>query len=289
MPLPRFLLVLFLSLFLLALVALSPWLPSTLAPLRVILGLAFILFLPGYTLQAAIFAHPNDLDTPQRLALSFGLSLAAVPFVALLLDKLPWGIQLWPVMISEGALIVLSSLVAVLRHWRLPQAERGHGGPGLRLWWRGVSRADRLLYFLLAGILLTATLAAAAILLLPRPAQFFTEFFLLGPEGLAESYPRQAHVGEDLQVTLGIANHEDGDRAYRLEVWVTDTWNPERRQQVFAAGPIPLDQGQTFESSLPWRMPWAGKDQQVDFLLFLGDNPLPYRSLRLTLDVAGTP
>jgi uncharacterized membrane protein len=34
-----------------------------------------------------------------------------------------------------------------------------------------------------------------------------------------------------------------------------------------------------------WSMPWAGPDQQVEFLLFRQGDTDPYRRLRLILDV----
>ncbi len=51
-----------------------PQLNST--PLRVIFGLPFVLFLPGYALIAALFPGKGDLDGIERVALSFGLSIA---------------------------------------------------------------------------------------------------------------------------------------------------------------------------------------------------------------------
>ena len=62
--------------------------------LRIILGLPFILFLPGYTLTAALFPRRTDLGSIERVALSFGLSIAVVPLIGLILNYTPWGIRL---------------------------------------------------------------------------------------------------------------------------------------------------------------------------------------------------
>ena len=43
--------------------------------------------------------------------------------------------------------------------------------------------------------------------------------------------------------------------------------------------------GETVEFPLSWGMPWAGQDQQVEFLLFKVGEEGAYRALRLWLDV----
>ena len=49
------------------------------SPLRVLLTLPALLFLPGYCLIAAVFPKDSDVDLIERIALSFGLSIAVVP------------------------------------------------------------------------------------------------------------------------------------------------------------------------------------------------------------------
>ncbi len=46
------------------------------SPARIILGLSFILFFPGYVLICALFTRKEDLNLVERLALSMGLSIA---------------------------------------------------------------------------------------------------------------------------------------------------------------------------------------------------------------------
>jgi uncharacterized membrane protein len=112
-----------------------------------------------------------------------------------------------------------------------------------------------------------------------------TEFYMLGSEGLAENYPRQGAVGQPLQVTIGITNRERQAQTYRVEAWVQDNGIESRRQQVAAIAPLTLEPGETSEKPLAWRMPWAGQDQQVEFLLFRDLDPKPYRRLRLFLNI----
>ena len=46
--------------------------------LRILVGVAMVLFIPGYALIAALFPAKGDLDGIERVALSFGLSIAVV-------------------------------------------------------------------------------------------------------------------------------------------------------------------------------------------------------------------
>ena len=55
--------------------------PLNETPIRIILGLLLVLFLPGYSLIAALFPRRGDLDGIERIALSFGLSIAIVPLI----------------------------------------------------------------------------------------------------------------------------------------------------------------------------------------------------------------
>jgi len=57
--------------------------PLNESPIRIILGLPLVLFLPGYSLIATLFPRKDDLDGIERVALSFGLSIAIVPLLGL--------------------------------------------------------------------------------------------------------------------------------------------------------------------------------------------------------------
>jgi hypothetical protein len=81
------------------------------AYMRNVLGIIFILVLPGYSFIKALFpttvpfkTSSENLDNIERLALSIGMSLALVPIVGLILNYTPWGIRLTPVTLSLLAL-----------------------------------------------------------------------------------------------------------------------------------------------------------------------------------------
>ncbi len=277
----EFIPILLIGLVLLALIAAGvEGLPAPLPMLRLLLGLAYVLLVPGYALQAALFPRADDLDGPERLALSFGLSVAVVPPMALLLDALPWGIRLWPIVVMEALFILACSALAWFRRQRLTEEQR----PVLavefapRTWWATQDRTSRLLYSMLALALLMAAVAATAIIVTPKPGERLTEFYILGPEGLAENYPRQATAGQPVTVTMGIANHEGLPAEYRVEVH-------DSTGLIGHAGPLRLDAEETDERPVSFVPAEVGDDVKVEFLLYRDGGVQPYRTLHLWIKV----
>jgi uncharacterized membrane protein len=269
------------GLVLLGLIALGlEGLPTSLPVLRLLLGLPFVLFVPGYILQAALFPRVGDLDGPERLAFSFGLSIAVVPPMVLILDALPWGIRLGPIVIAEGLFIVVFSTVALLLRRQLPEDEQFVLAVDVDMkdWWSAQDQAGRILYGVLAVALLVAVGAALAIVLLPNPTERFTEFYVLGPEGLAENYPREAVAGESISLAVGIANREGVRAEYRIEVRTEE-------QQIGAAGPIALEDRKVWEGPVQYALPQVGEDQEMLLLLYRDRDSEPYRTLRLWINV----
>ncbi|NLA39706.1 MAG: DUF1616 domain-containing protein, partial [Methanomicrobiales archaeon] len=92
--------------------------------LRILFGVAMVLFIPGYALIAALFPARDDLDGIERVALSFGLSIAVVPLIGLALNYTPWGIRLDPILASLTIFTLAMAAVAWYRRLLLPAGER---------------------------------------------------------------------------------------------------------------------------------------------------------------------
>jgi putative Mn2+ efflux pump MntP len=96
-----------------------------LAYLRNILGVIFVLFLPGYAFIKAFFpvkvpikTSSENLDNIERFALSIGMSLALTPIVGLILYYTPIGIGLTPITLSLLALTAVLATAAMGREYR---------------------------------------------------------------------------------------------------------------------------------------------------------------------------
>ena len=94
---------------------------------RVVLGLFMVLFIPGYTLIAALFPAKDDLDGIERFALSVGLSIAVVPLMGFALNFTPLGIRLVPALVSISVFTLLMIMVAVFRRNALSEDAKFYG------------------------------------------------------------------------------------------------------------------------------------------------------------------
>ena len=98
--------------------------PLNETPIRIILGLPLVLFLPGYSLIAALFPRKEDLDGIERIALSFGLSIAVVPLLGLALNYTPFGIRLAPILIVLSVFTISLAMGAYVRRSMIPEEDR---------------------------------------------------------------------------------------------------------------------------------------------------------------------
>jgi len=93
--------------------------------IRYVLGIIFILWLPGYAFIKTLFpkqlplrTSDKDLDRIERIALSIDMSIALVPVVGLLLNYTSWGIRLTPIVLSLTALTLAFATTAIAREYQ---------------------------------------------------------------------------------------------------------------------------------------------------------------------------
>ena len=278
-------------------------------PLRLLLGVPLVLFIPGYLVVAALFPGKGDIDTPERIALSLGLSIAIVPLIGLGLNYTPWGIRLEPVILSLALFSLACAALAHLRRAALPAGERYT--PPFRetvraaregLFSPGSTRVDRALSVLLVIAIAGALSATLWVLAVPREGERFTEFYLLGGKGMAADYPDRIVVGRNASVVIGIGNHEYRPVNYTVETWLLDmefngTMNSSRILSMERLDRIPVHLGHNETALLPYSFTAPGTGyNRVEFLLFNETVPgdevtgmdrvnLSYRDLHLWLTV----
>ena len=248
--------------------------------LRIVLGLPFVLFFPGYTLIAVLFPRKNQLEGIERVALSFGLSLAIVPLSGFILNYTPWGIRLYPILISIVIFIFVTSLIAWYQRHRLAEVERFTGSLNLSLApWRGQGSADKILSVILIVAILGTIGTLGYVIAIPKVGEKFTEFYLLGLGGKAEGYPKELVMGEEAKVIVGIVNHEHETVSYRVEVTIDGT----RHNEI---GPVVLPHEGRWEQEVSFTPDKLRDNQKVEFSLYKNGQSEPYlKPLHLWVDV----
>jgi uncharacterized membrane protein len=247
--------------------------------LRIALGLPFVLFFPGYLLTVALFPRRSTLDGIERVALSFGLSIVVVSLVGLILNYTPWGIKLYPILISLAFFIVVISIVAWYRRRKLAQVQGFTISFRLDLAsWRAQNLVDRVLTIILVVAILGAIGTLGYVIATPKVGEKFTEFYILGPEGQAIEYPKEMKVGEQGRVMVGIINQEQEAVTYWLKVQLDGV----SQSQM---GPIELVHGENWTEIVGFAPHRAGDEQKVEFLLYRNGESKPHRELHLWINV----
>ena len=322
-------------------------------PLRVVLGLVFALFAPGYAFIAALFPergpsveevsttdgeegerpmpnpnedeqetaadahaglteradprHEGSIDGIERVALSFGLSIAITPLIGLVLNFTPFGIRLVPIVLSIGGFTLAASVVAALRRQALPAAERFR--VPYRTWIETVraelftpeTRLDAILNVILVVSLLLAVSSVGYAILVPKSGESFSEFYLLTENEsgalVADDYPQNFTAGQSQSLVVGIGNHEHEQVDYsvvaelqRVSIQNNSTTVRESRELDRFSRTIPANESANWTHDVTPTL--TGERLRLTYLLYRGsppDNPTvenAYRETHLWINVS---
>jgi len=96
---------------------------SPLLVLRWVLGLLFVLFLPGYVAIQAIYPSA-EIYGFDRLALSVGVSIVLDMLSGLALNYTPWRLRLTPILLLLGTLTICLTILALARQFKASRRAR---------------------------------------------------------------------------------------------------------------------------------------------------------------------
>jgi len=297
-------------------------------PLRIVVGLPLVLFVPGYAFIAALFpeagtapgelesedsaepaqhtADRDGIDGIERVALAFGLSIAVVPLLGLILNFTPWGIRLIPIMVSVSGFTAAMTAIAAKRRWELPADDRFR--VPYREWLAAAraelfapdSRIDGALNVLLVLSILLAVGSVGYAVAVPKQGESFTEFYLLTENEtgalVADDYPTELERGETRRLTVGIGNQEHRRVNYTViaELQRVDTRNNEtvvREANEVGRFRPSLAHNETWTRQQMITPQLTGERLRLQYLLYRGDPPTPlnrsgaYRELHLWVNV----
>ena len=211
--------------------------------LRPALALPLMVFVPGYLFVSALFPEAEThsesdaettarvgqgIDWVERIALSFGTSIAIVPVLGLILNFTPFGIRLGPIMVALLLFCLGNIAIAARRRRTIPNADRltvDIRGTVMTAWSNlttAESRKDRALNILLVCSVLLAVGSVGYAVAIPKQGAAFSEFYLLTEtedgERVADEYPTELTRGEPTPLVVGIGNHEHEPVNYTVVV-----------------------------------------------------------------------
>jgi uncharacterized membrane protein len=198
--------------------------------LQMILGLPFLLFIPGYLFFLAVVpshSAKSDIDAIHIIAISIGLSIALVSLDGILLFFTPLGFTLLSIVSSLELVVLICGIVALYRKRKLPhqnQVSLPLSKPLLEVH----SRGDKILLAILFLAIMMTIFTAVFISFLPTRQESFTEFYILDESGKVYNYPKNITVAQDTTFTLGLINQEHKTMDYTIEIWLvnqTQTFN----------------------------------------------------------------
>jgi len=215
-------------------------------PIRSVLAVPIVLFIPGYALVAALFPEGADaaseatvpdagdqntkggISNMERVALSFGVSVALVSLIGLVLNLTPVGITLASVLLAVSGITLGLTYIAAYRRLQLPEADRLV--VPYTIWLQSIkepftnhdSRFDKTLSAITIVAVLLAVTTAGYAFAVPPQADAFTEFYIVTEDDdgelVADNYPTAFTVGESQPLVVGIGNHEHRTMEYSLIV-----------------------------------------------------------------------
>lgn len=270
---------------------------------RFVLGGLLLFFLPGYALLAAAFpgeAERRSTDVRravsphtgitfgERLALSFGTSVALLPVFALVVAAIDRRLSTAATVGVLSAFVVLASAIAFFRRVLRPAGDR-FTLPVARLSSRfrdfldRDSAADTAINVVLVASVLVGASAATYALAVPQPGPEYTTFSLLTRndttgELVAADYPTNLSPGQPAELIVNVENHRGERTEYtvvaEMERMRTDGDSArvvsDRELSRFSAA---LGPSQT------WRRPHTvspqqtGENLRLSYYLYRGDAP----------------
>lgn len=279
-------------------------------PLRFVVGVPFVLFLPGYALVSALFPADTDseqpttetdttlpgrvsahaeLDGPERAALAFATSIAVTPMLGVGLSLTPWGLQPSTVVGAIAGFTLGAVAVAAHRRRALPADDqfsvpyRTWLSTGRERLFQTDSRRETLLTVAVAGSLLLAVGSLSVAVAMPPDGEQFSELYIqtenADGELVTDGYPQTLVAGEPEQLVVGIENEEGEQTEYTVVVEMHAVTEHEEHQlrvddrEQLDTLETTLDDGETWQEAHTVEPTLTGEDLRLTYLLYRGEPP----------------
>lgn len=257
----------------------SPTLQNSIT--RIILSVPIVLFIPGYLTIGALFPKKDDIGTIERIAFSFGLSIAILSLLGFLLNFV-FGIRLIPILVSICTYNLVLIYITFNRRRELPENLQ------FSIKFDNISGIVQELNIprdkiglIVAAILLSSIALLAGmvnfIITTPSAGEKFTEFYILGQYGKADNYSKELKLGYPATILAGVVNHEQSYVNYTLQIVL--------EKNIIFSENLLLNNNEKWQKNVTFSPDKKGKDMKLELLLFKENNfAIPYRELHLWVD-----
>ncbi len=242
---------------------------------RIILGLPYILVIPGYLLTVILYPKKDHLENITRVILSIGLSIIIVPVIGLIHNYLSLAVDLQPMMLTLTVFNMVLLVLSWLSRKKIPEEERFEFKVKVNITeLKNKMKENKHIYsvMIITGVFIIALFIF--MLSFPKNSVDFTEFYITGPDGRIVEYSGQIRTGEDIKVNVIIVNHEQETTKYRLVIRA----NGYLIQSVYQ---LKLNYLERWEKVVLFRIEKPDDVIKIEFLLYTNESVTPYRQLQL--------
>lgn len=264
---------------------------------RVLVGLPFLLFAPGYVLSVAVFPRStteatNDgasgladvngeaLGGVERLVISCASSLIALAVVAFVSDATLWAIQPVPIVLGLGALTAVATAVALLRRQSVPSRFRPDPAGALNAIF-GVKQHRDLVF--VVALVVAVTVSAVGVVYassVEQSSEQFSEYALLSETEsgklTATDHPSELPRDEPTTLHTYIENHQGHQVTYTVIVTLERVGSPngdgtESRELARLTPTLSAGESRSVQHTVSPTM--TGEDLRLKYLFYSGEPP----------------
>jgi len=249
--------------------------------LRIIFGVPFLLFLPGYSLVSALWVKHSELDPLERVGFSFGLSLALVTLVGLGINYTPWGITLLSVVLGVYVLIIFLNVITCFRRKQLNAEDRFTLRTEYILAKADTLKSTDTIVIVIVIIAIVIGVGLLSFIAMNPPSEKYSELFILDSNGTTDNYPTDLDVNESASIIINVVCHEDEDTDYQVVVTLETQNNGNITLEELD---FSLENKEKWENILNFSVNESGLFR-LNITLFKGNEEDAYASNHLWIDV----
>ncbi len=248
---------------------------NTINALRLILGIPFLLFFPGYSLLLALIPKKESGRVIETITLSVVLSIVVVALLGLLINYTPWGITLETILCAISVFILACLIVAWYRIRNInlsmvPNQAQAVTSNTEKLVIYGSGTRDFLLTLVMILMSVGVIVLLTSFISAPKNQEEFTSFYIVEQDIGSGIENIQLKLGEQGSVTVGIKNQEGRDTSYTIGVFVDE-------QKSGEIGPITVQRQQEWQGVVTFT-PTEIKRQKIELKIFRNNETTPYLS-----------